>query len=71
MESAFYIMELSQLGNSIHHNIKKIDEQPKQGFINKNKAIHHLEELIKKGDYPFDRWFSFTIMELYGKSHTG
>lgn len=62
-------MEMSQLGNSIHHIIKKIDDQPKEGFAELVTAEAHLEERFAEGKYPFrdHDWDTFTILPVYVK----
>lgn len=54
-------------GNITNNQIKKIEEQPKEGFDNINIAEKHLFILIKNGSYPFDREYDFTILPLYTK----
>ena len=49
---AFFIMQLSQIGNVGPHEIKAISGQPEGGFSNENEALHHLEDLILKSGYP-------------------
>lgn len=50
MKKTFYILILRQIGNIGAHEIKKIDEQPKEGFISEKAAEEHLKNLFKIGD---------------------
>jgi len=67
MKKAFYILILRQIGNVGAHEIKKIDDQPKDGFVSEKAAEEHLKKLFKIGDYPFNKnnWESFMIDKLY------
>lgn len=57
MVSSYYILILRQIGNIGAHEIKKIDNQPEEGFLSEKDAENHLGKLIKEGNYPFDsRW---------------
>ncbi|MEK6880231.1 MAG: hypothetical protein AABY22_11510 [Nanoarchaeota archaeon] len=69
MKSAFYILIMRQIGNVGANEIVKIKDQPKEGFVSEKSARNHLSQLMKNGDYPFDRnWNLFMISELYSKT---
>ncbi len=63
MTIAFYILQTYQLGNSIHRNVEKISEQPKDGFPDKGAAIIHLKALMDEGILQFG--FQGIITEIY------
>ena len=66
MTKAYYIVQLSRVGNIGEHEIMKIGNQPKEGFVTEDSAEAHLLVLGKSKKYPFDRtWYSFAIMRLY------
>jgi len=65
MIKSFYIMQLSQIGNVGAHEIKKIKDQPKEGFRTDGQAETHLRDLLNTGEYPYNSWFSFSIMPMY------
>jgi hypothetical protein len=69
MISSYYILILRQIGNIGAHEIKKIDNQPKEGFDSENDAEKHLNKLIKEGEYPFDsRWGNNCIISKIYKT---
>ncbi len=67
MKSAFFIMQMWQTGNVGSHNIKKLKENPQQGFESYEDAKTAMLKLwseedsweLKKGGY------DFSIMELF------
>jgi len=64
MKKAFYIVQVDQKG--IFSQIKKVENQPKEGFENESQAKKHMDELIKIHDWVFCKgWYDFAIMELY------
>ena len=65
MIKSFYIMQLSQIGNVGAHEIKKIKDQPKEGFRTDGQAETHLRNLLNTGEYIYSSHFSFSIMPMY------
>lgn len=67
MVSSYYILILRQIGNIGAHEIKKIDNQPEEGFLSEKDAENYLSKLIKEANYPFDtRWgHNYMISKLY------
>lgn len=65
MKSAYFIMQMWQTG-SISHNIKKLDANQKEGYINYEEAKLAMLKLRKDGDWDLkQRGYSFSIMELF------
>lgn len=66
MKSAYFIMQIWQTGNIGSHNIKKLDANHKEGYINYEEAKSAMLQLIKDGDWDLkQRGYSFSIMELF------
>ena len=66
MTIAFYIVQLYESGNIGRHYIKKIDNQPEEGFASKPEAINHLKKLFKDGVWLGHSWNNnFIITEIY------
>jgi hypothetical protein len=66
MKSGFFIMQLWQTGNVGSHNIKKLKDQPKKGYLTKDAAVLAMFERKSKGDWEIkEGGYDFTIMELY------
>lgn len=64
MKKRFYVLGMWQAGNIGPHNISKVKEQPKDGFILYRDAEKWLEENIQSLGY----WHSFIINMVYSKS---
>ena len=58
-------MQLSQIGNVGAHEIKKIKDQPKEGFRTDGQAETHSRNLLNTGEYSHSSHFSFSIMPMY------
>lgn len=66
MKSAYFIMQMWQTGNIGSHNIKKLDANPKEGYINYEEAKSAMLRLRKNDDWDLkQRGYSFSIMELF------
>lgn len=66
MKSAYFIMQMWQTGNIGSHNIKKLDANPKEGYINYEEAKSAMLRLRKDGDWDLkQRGYSFSIMKLF------
>jgi hypothetical protein len=65
MIKSFYIVQLSQIGNIGAHEIKKIKDQPKEGFRTDGQAETHLRELLNSDKHPYNSWHNFSIMPMY------
>ncbi|MEO5991880.1 MAG: hypothetical protein ABIP68_09620, partial [Ferruginibacter sp.] len=66
MKKYYYIVQLYQIGNVDRHQIKIIDEQPKEGFRTDGQAETFLRLFLNNGKYSAS-WFSFSIMPFYSK----
>lgn len=66
MKSGFFIMQLWQTGNVGSHNIKKLKDQPKKGYLTKDAAVLAMLEMKDKGNWEIkEGGYDFTVMELY------
>lgn len=66
MKSAFFIMQLWQTGNVGSHNIKKLKDNPKEGYGNYNEAKNAMLDLWEKDNWELKKGgYDFTIMELF------
>ena len=60
MIKSFYIVQLSGA-----HQIKKVTDQPEEGFKTEGQAETHLIKLLNSNKYPYNAWYSFSIMPMY------
>ncbi len=66
MKSGFFIMQLWQTGNVGSHNIKKLKDQPKKGYLTKDAAVLAMFKMKDKGNWEIkEGGYDFTVMELY------
>lgn len=63
MTGAFYIVVLRQIGNIGANEIKKIEEQPAEGFATELLAEEYMSTARLHRFY--HKWYTFAIMKLY------
>jgi len=66
MKSAFFIMQMWQTGNVGSHNIKKLKDNPKNGYESYEDAKEAMLKLREDGNWELKKGgYDFSIMELY------
>lgn len=66
MKSAFFIMQMWQTGNVGSHNIKKLKDNPKNGYERYEDAKEAMLTLWTEGNWELKKGgYDFSIMELY------
>jgi hypothetical protein len=65
IKSGYFIMKISQIGNIGPYEIKKIKDQPKDGFPTEADAIRALEGLLKKKETFCYSWDQLTVLRLW------
>ena len=66
LKSAFFIMQLWQTGNIGSYNIKKCEDNPKEGFKTYNEAKETMVRLSEEGNWTFTSMsYDFAIMEIF------
>ena len=66
MKTGYFIMKMWKMGNAGSHNIKKIDSNPRGGYVSYDIAKENLEGLYHSGDWEVkEGGYTFAIMELF------
>lgn len=66
MKSAFFIMQMWQTGNIGSHNIKKLKQNPKEGYVSYEDAKAGMLKLWHENDWELNKGgYDFAIMELF------
>ena len=68
MKSAFFIMQMWQTGNIGSNNIKKLKDNPKDGYKSYDDAKAGMIKLFNDGNWELNNnYYDFSIMELFYK----
>jgi hypothetical protein len=66
MKSGFFIMQLWQTGNIGSHNIKKLDENPQNGYESYDKAKNAMLKLRQENNWELSHsQYIFCIIEIF------
>lgn len=67
MDRRFYIMKMWQTGNVGSHNIKKMDLNPKDGYLSRDMAEKALMDFYDAEEFEicYNVFTNFTILEVF------